>query len=368
MSLTMQELHVPNYERVIHITSPTSGLQALIAIHDTTLGPALGGIRILPYESFAEALSDVLRLSKGMTYKAAFAAIGLGGGKSVILKNPHKEVTKELLWDFGEAVHSLKGQYICSEDMNCTVKELAIIHQKTKYITGLSHSKSSGNPSPFTAYGVFLGIEALCKQLFGSRSVQGKKIVIQGLGSVGRDLASRLFWAGADLVVADINEERAAEVAKEFGATAISVEESFSHNCDILAPCAIGNVINKNTIPLLQCRAVGGCANNILQTEEDGIALYNRGILYAPDFVINGGGLINVAIELRPEGYNPKQSRKCISAIYDNLLSIFEVSMKAGCCTNQTALKLAKYRILHHIGKREIEPHFHHSLLESARV
>lgn len=369
MSLTLQELHVTNYERVIHVTNPSNGLQAIIAIHNTTLGPALGGIRILPYKSFADALSDVLSLSKGMTYKAAFAGIGLGGGKSVIIRDSEKGLPRELLWDFGEAVNSLQGQYICSEDMNCTVKELAIIHQKTKYITGLSHSKSSGNPSPFTAYGVFLGMEALCMQLFGSRSLKGKKIVIQGLGSVGKDLASRLFWAGAELVVADLNQERAATVAKELGATQISVEESFSQPCDILAPCAIGKVINKNTIPLLQCRAIGGCANNILHTEEDGIALHKKGILYAPDFVINGGGLINVAMELRPEGYNPVQSRKCINTIYDNLLSIFQVSEQAGCCTNQTALKLASYRIAHHIGKRQISPHFHHSIItESSHV
>lgn len=368
MNLTLEELHIPNYERVIHITSPDSGLQAIIAIHDTTLGPALGGIRILPYKSFSEALSDVLRLSEGMTYKAAFTGTGLGGGKSVIICDPQKELKKELLWDFGRAVNSLEGKYICSEDMNCTVKELAIIHQKTKYIAGLSHIKSSGNPSPFTAYGVLIGIEAICMHLFGIRSVRGKKIVIQGLGSVGRDLASRLFWAGAELIVADVNEERAASVAKELGARQISVAESFAQNCDILAPCAIGNVINKDTIPILNCRAVGGCANNILQTEEDGIALWKRGILYAPDFVINAGGLINVTMELRAEGYNPIQSRQCVTRIYDNLLSIFDLSSKSGCCTNQTALGLAKHRISHNIGKRQIEPHFHHSILESSHV
>lgn len=368
MSLTMQELYVANYEKVIHVTNPINGLQAIIAIHDTTLGPALGGIRILAYKSFPEALADVLRLSKGMTDKAAFAGIGLGGGKSVIIGDYEQGVPEELLWDFGEAVNSLQGQYICSEDMNCTVKELAIIHQKTKYITGLSHSKSSGNPSPFTAYGVFIGMEALCMQLFGTRSLQGRKIVIQGLGSVGKDLAYRLFWAGAKLIVADLNQERATAVAKELGATQVSVEDSFSQPCDIFAPCAIGNIINKNTIPLLQCRAIGGCANNVLHTEEDGIALCKKGILYAPDFVINGGGLINVAMELRPEGYNPIQSRKSINTIYDSLLSIFEVSEQAGCCTNQTALKLASYRIAHHIGKRQIKPHFHHSILESSHV
>lgn len=368
MSLTLEELQIPNYERVIHITSPDSGLQAIIAIHNTTLGSALGGIRILPYKSFSDALSDVLRLAEGMTYKAAFAGIGLGGGKSVIIQDSQKELKKELLWDFGRAVNSLEGKYICAEDMNCTVKELAIIHQQTKYITGLNHAKSSGNPSPFTAYGVFIGMEAICMHLFGSRSVQGKKIVVQGLGSVGKDLASRLFWAGAELMVADVDYERAASVAKELGARQISVAESFAENCDILAPCAIGNVINKDTVPLLNCRAIGGCANNILQTEEDGIALAKKGILYAPDFVINAGGLINVTMELRAEGYNPMQSHKCVTRIYDNLLSIFDVSSKSGCCTNQTALKLAKHRISHNIGKRQIEPHFHHSILESSHV
>lgn len=205
MSLTLEELQIPNYERVIHITSPDSGLQAIIAIHNTTLGSALGGIRILPYKCFSDALSDVLRLAEGMTYKAAFAGIGLGGGKSVIIHDSQKELKKELLWDFGRAVNSLEGKYICAEDMNCTVKELAIIHQQTKYITGLNHIRSSGNPSPFTAYGVFIGMEAICMHLFGSRSIQGRKIVVQGLGSVGKDLASRLFWAGAELIVADVD-------------------------------------------------------------------------------------------------------------------------------------------------------------------
>ena len=258
MNLTFKELEIPDYERVIHVTSLKSGLEAIIAIHDTTLGPALGGIRILPYNSFSDALSDVLRLSQGMTYKAAFAGIGLGGGKSVLIHNPQKELNKELLWDLGIAIDTLEGQYICSEDMNCTTSELAIINQKTKYVVGLNHCKSSGNPSPFTAYGALIGIEAICMHLFGNRSVKGKKIVIQGLGSVGKDLASRLFWAGAELIVADINEQRAAEFAKTFGAIPVSVEESFSQECDILAPCAIGGIVNKNTIPVLNCRAIGG--------------------------------------------------------------------------------------------------------------
>lgn len=368
MNLTLKELEIPDYERVIHITSSESGLEAIIAIHNTTLGPALGGIRILPYKSFADALSDSLRLSQGMTYKAAFAGIGLGGGKTVIIHNPQKELKKEMLWDLGEAVDALHGQYICAEDMNCTTNELAIINQKTKYVVGLDHCKSSGNPSPFTAYGVFIGIEAICMHLFGNRSVQGKKIVVQGLGSVGKDLASRLFWAGADLVFADINEERAAEFAKKFGATSVSVEESFSQECDILAPCAIGGIVNKNTIPILNCRAIGGCANNILQTEEDGIALYKKGILYAPDFVINAGGLINVTNELKPEGYQAMESRKSISTIYENLLAIFETSEKLDCSTNQTALQLARSHITHSIGKRQIAPHFHHSTLISSHL
>lgn len=368
MNLTLTELEISDYERVIHVTSSKSGLEAIIAIHDTTLGPALGGIRILPYKSYSEALSDVLRLSQGMTYKAAFAGIGLGGGKSVIVHDPQKGLKNELLWDFGLAIEALQGQYICAEDMNCTTDELAIINQKTKYVVGLNHSKSSGNPSPFTAYGVFIGIEAICMHLFGSRSVKGKKIVVQGLGSVGKELASRLFWAGAELIVADINKARAAEFAKTFGAIPVSVEESFSQKCDILAPCAIGGIINKNTIPSLNCRAIGGCANNILQTEEDGIALYKRGILYAPDFVINAGGLINVTYELKPEGYHPMQSQKAISKIYENLLAIFETSDKLDCCTNQTALKLAKSHITHSIGKRQVAPHFHHSSLVSLGV
>lgn len=368
MNLTSKELKIPDYERVIHITNVENGLEAIIAIHDTTLGPALGGIRILPYKSHSDALSDVLRLAQGMTYKAAFAGIGLGGGKSVIIHDPQKKLSEELLWDFALAVDALQGQYICAEDMNCTTHELAIINQKTKYVVGLNHLKSSGNPSPFTAYGVFIGIEAICMHLFGKRSVKGKRIVVQGLGSVGKDLASRLFWAGAELIVADINEEKAAEFAKTFGATQVSVEESFSQECDILAPCAIGGIVNKNTIPILNCRAIGGCANNILSSEEEGITLCEKGILYAPDFVINAGGLINVTYELKPEGYHAMESRKAVGQIYNNLLAIFETSNTLDCCTNQTALKLAKSHISHGIGKRQIAPHFHHSTVISSHV
>lgn len=359
MGLKFKEIPVKGYEKVLHITDDESGLEAIIAIHDTTLGPALGGTRIYPYAHFDDALKDVLRLSRGMTYKSAVAETGLGGGKSVIIADPHTEKTEAKLRAFGRALNRLKGQYICAEDSGCTMNDVLTIREETPYVTGLPFAKSSGNPSRFTAWGTYRGIQSVAMQLFGSTSLKGKKVAIQGLGSVGMFLADYLFWAGAELIVSDIDEKKTQEVALRYGATPVSKEEILFVECDILVPCAMGGIINEQTLPGLQCKGIAGCANNQLETEDTAEELQARGILYAPDFVINSGGLINVCYELDQEGYQPINARERTDAIYDTLMSIYDISRKNHCSTLQAAMQLAEYRLQYGIGKRVREPYFH---------
>lgn len=360
-TLEIQELSVQGYEKVLKITEEKSGLVAIISIHNSTLGPALGGTRIYPYANFDDALRDVLRLSKGMTYKSALAQAGFGGGKSVIIADPAKNLTREKLLAFGQAVNSLKGSYICAEDVGCTTANIATINEATPYVTGLVHEKSSGNPSPFTAWGTFRGIQSALKKLYGCESPEGKVIAIQGLGSVGADLAELLFWAGAKLIVSDIDQKKARAFAAKFGMSYCSPEEIIYAKCDVLAPCALGGVISKKSIPNLRCRAIAGCANNQLQEDDDGYELFRRGILYAPDFVINAGGLLNVAQELAEEGYVPKPVRDKVHKIYDQLMIIYDIAEQNQSSTDAAARSLVDYRLKYGIGKRVAPLYFHHS-------
>src|SRR3990167_6596643 len=325
-----------------------------------SLGPTLGGTRIFPYKSFDEALTDVLRLSRGMTYKSAIVEGGTGGAKSVIIADPKKDKTPELLKAFGEAVHRMQGNYVCAEDIGCTVDDVAIIRASTKYVVGLKHPKSSGNPSPFTAYGVFRAIQATMQELDGTDSLEGKTIAVQGTGSVGTELLSYLFWAGAKLIISDIDEEKLEGLARKYGAKIVSTHEILYVPCDILAPCALGGIINQNSIPKLNCRAIVGAANNQLHEDEDGNRLAKREILYAPDFLVNAGGLINVISEVAPDGYDATAARAKVGSIYHQVRSIFELAKKNNTTTNEAATTLVEYRLKHGIGKR-IEPfHFHH--------
>lgn len=360
-TVSMERVPVEGYEDVFFVREEKTGLKAYIAIHNTALGPALGGTRIFPYATEEEALEDALRLSKGMTYKSAVAGVGFGGGKSVIMADPKRDKNPALLMAFGEAVNALKGRYICAEDVGCTTEDVKVIRRRTKYVVGLPHEKSSGDPGYFTAWGVFRGIQSVAKTLYGKKCLEGVKVAVQGLGNVGRNLISYLFWSGAELIISDIHEEILQKYAKKYGAKAVSPEEILEVECDIFSPCAMGAVFNKKTIPKLRCKGIAGAANNQLLLDTDADLLKDRGILYAPDFVTNAGGLLNVAEETEVDGYSPARSRDHCRRIYETLLSIYEIAKKNGESTHSAAMSLGDYRIQYGVGGRKQAPAFHHS-------
>lgn len=360
--LTMEEIDVPGYHKVVRAVDKSRGLDAIIAIHDLRLSrSALGGTRIRKYESFSDALTDALRLAKGMTHKSAAVQAGWGGGKSVINADPRRDKNDALLTAFAEAVNRLEGMYICAEDAGCTPQDVAVMAETTPYVVGLPHEKSSGNPSPFTAWGVFRGIQAVIHELFGTDSVEGKTVAIQGLGSVGARLAELLFWHGARLVVTDTHMEHAEGLAKQFGAELVSPDEIYEVPCDVFSPCALGGVINSKAIERLRCCAIAGAANNQLLKASDAEELRRLGILYAPDFVINAGGLINVSEEVTKEGYNPSVARKKVHALYDQLRLIFKIARENGISTQKAVMQLLSYRIEHGIGRRTDPIYMHHA-------
>lgn len=357
-----ERILVRDYELVLSIKESKSNLNAIVSIHNSSLGPALGGTRISPYPTFEKALEDVLRLSKAMTYKAAIADVGLGGGKSVIIADPNASNKKELLLAFGQALNHLNGLYICAEDMGCTLDDVMTIAQKTPYVTGLSHEKSSGDPGCYTAWGTFRSIQAVLNNIYGSDSLEGKKIAIQGLGNVGMYLVDYLFWNGAELILTDIDEKKLKKFAHKYGAKTVDPEKIYQVECDIFAPCARGAILNEMTIPSLRCRAVCGAANNQLFCNNNADQLQARNILYAPDFVVNAGGLLNVTQELENEGYVPKNPRDKSHRIYNTLSTIFEIAKSNKISPYQAAVQLADYRLKYLIGKRENKLIFHHSI------
>ncbi len=333
-----------DYEQVVYCYDEVSGLKAIIAIHDTTLGPALGGTRMWPYQNEEEALTDALRLSRGMTYKNAVAGLNLGGGKTVIIGDPRKDKSPELFRALGRYVQSLGGRYITAEDVGTTVDDMDYIHQETDFVTGVSPEfGSSGNPSPITAYGVFRGMKAAAKEMFGSDDLAGRTIAVQGLGNVGYHLTRHLHEEGANLIVTDINEESVKRVMNEFGAKGVSTEEIYGAEADIFAPCALGGVINDQTLPQLRVQIIAGSANNQLLEDRHGEELQSEGILYTPDYVINAGGVINVADEL--EGYSRERAMRKVEKIYDTLLQVFQISRTEKISTSHAADHLAETRI-----------------------
>jgi len=351
--LVIEEINVPGYEKVIHAVNATEGLNCFIAIHDTTLGPALGGTRIFPYESEEAALKDALLLAKAMTYKSALAETGLGGGKAVIMANPETAKTKKLLYAYAEVVDFLNGQYIAAEDVGSTIHDMAIVNEKTPYVAALPVEGSSGDPSRFTARGVYWGIKAAAKTLWGSDSLIDKKIAIQGLGNVGAKLARHLFWEGAVLYVSDLDEVQVENVCREYSATRVDKNKILFQECDILSPCAMGGIVNDQTIPKLNCQVIAGSANNQLHHEALGMELMCQGILYAPDFAINAGGIINASVEFDEGGYRASHAMARTNKIYNTLLSIFEMSQAQGKTTDQVAFQLAEYKLKNKLGKRE---------------
>jgi leucine dehydrogenase len=338
-------IRVDGYETVVRCEDRSSGLHALIAVHDTTLGPALGGMRMLPYASEEEALFDVLRLARGMTYKSAVAETGLGGGKSVVIGDPTRK-TPELFLAMGSFIDRLGGKYITAEDMNIGVADLELVRTRTRWVTGLARDAGgSGNPSPYTARGCFQGMRAVLEEVFGSPSCEGRRVLLQGVGSVGGRLAEMLGEAGAHVIVCDIDERRASELSRKHGFENVPDDVHLDVECDVYAPCARGATINAETLPRLKCRAVAGCANNQLHEPSHGDELKRRGILYAPDYVINAGGIINVSMELQPGGYDETRALAKIDRIYDNLRQVFRIAREQGISTHVAADHLAEQRL-----------------------
>ncbi|MCI5052514.1 MAG: leucine dehydrogenase [Simkaniaceae bacterium] len=360
MSLSLKELKVEGYERVVEAIDRQSGLHAFIAIHNTELGPGLGGIRIYPYKKPEDALNDVLRLSKGMTLKSALAECGLGGGKAVVIADPKRQKTEELFFSLGKAVDQFEGSYICAEDVGCTPEDIAHVRKATQYCVGLDQEKSSGDPSRYTAWGTYRGIQATLESLYGSPSVSGRTIAVQGLGAVGSKLLEYLFWEGAVLKISDVDHNKAAFYSKKYGAKILPSDDILYTPCDIFSPCALGGIFSRETIPHLQCKGIAGCANNQLLEEADAIRLRQANILYAPDFVTSAGGLINVQFELEDEGYRPTLARAKVDRIYPRLLDIFTIAKQNQCSTYEAAISLANYRLKYGIGKRPEKPCFHH--------
>jgi len=333
-----------DFEEVHFVHDKPSGLKAIIAIHDTTLGPALGGARMWTYPSEEEALVDVLRLARGMTYKNAAAGLNLGGGKTVIIGDPRKDKSEEKFRALGRFIQGLGGRYITAEDVGTTVADMDIIHEETDYVTGISPAfGSSGNPSPATALGVYRGMKAAAKEYFNSDSLEGKRVAIQGVGNVAYHLCRHLHNEGAILIVTDIHKEPVERVVEEFGAIAVDPKDIYSVDCDIFSPCALGAVINDETIPQLKAKVIAGSANNQLKEDRHGDLLYELGIVYAPDYVINAGGVINVADELY--GYNRERALKKVEQIYHNLERVFEISKRDGIPTYKAADRMAEERI-----------------------
>ncbi len=343
--MPLEKMTQLGHQQVVFSLDERVGLRAIIAIHDTTLGPALGGVRFWPYQSESEALTDVLRLSRGMTYKAAISGLNLGGGKSVIIGDPLILKSEVLLRRFGQFVESLNGLYITAEDMGVSVKDMTYIRMETRHVTGLPEEMGgSGDPSPVTAYGVYLAMKATWKKLTGTESLQGIRILIQGLGKVGWALAERLHREGATLLATDLSAAQLEEAARRYNIQPIAPDEWINQNVDILAPCARGATLNENTIPHLQCAAIVGSANNQLADETtDSKRLSERGILYAPDFLINAGGLINVSTEL--EGYNRQRALVRTEYIYQALLDVYQTAEKRGITPYEAAMQLAQERI-----------------------
>ncbi|HZG71540.1 MAG TPA: branched-chain amino acid dehydrogenase [Chondromyces sp.] len=333
-----------DYEQLLFCQDRQSGLKAIIAIHDTTLGPALGGTRMWTYDTEAEAVEDALRLAKGMTYKNAAAGLNLGGGKTVIIGDPRKDKNEEMFRAFGRFIQGLNGRYITAEDVGTTVEDMDIIHEETDFVTGISPAfGSSGNPSPVTAYGCYVGMKAAAKEAFGSDSLEGKVVSVQGVGNVAYHLCRHLHEEGAKLVVTDINKEAVKRVVDQFGASAVDPNDIYSVEADIFAPCALGAIINSTTIPQLKVKVVAGSANNQLKDPKHGDMLQELGIIYAPDYVINAGGVINVADELY--GYNRDRAMKKVEQIYSNIEKVISISKRDNIPTYLAADRMAEERI-----------------------
>jgi leucine dehydrogenase len=337
----LESMEAGGHEQVLFWSEPEFGVRGIIAIHDTTLGPALGGTRFRHYASEAEALADVLRLAEGMTYKAAVAGLNLGGGKSVLIGDPRASDREMIFRAHGRAVEALGGRYITAEDVGTSVDDMEFVRMETSWVTGVHGG--SGDPSPLTALGVFEAIRATLTRIFGTPELRGRRVLVQGLGHVGTHLCELLGNAGVHLTVADLDPDRCVPIQAAWGAQVVSPQEIHRVPADLFAPCALGAVLNDASIPELQVRGVAGAANNQLAESRHADALRARNILYAPDYVVNAGGLINVYGELH--GWDRERSRRKAGEIHGSLLRVFDIADREGCSTAAAADRLAQERI-----------------------
>jgi len=341
-----EKVGIMGHEQVVFCNDEATGLKAIIGIHNTVLGPALGGTRMWNYATEQEAITDVLRLSRGMTYKAAISGLNLGGGKAVIIGDASKIKNEALMRRFGRFVDSLGGRYITAEDVNMKTKDMEYVHMETDHVTGIPESMGgSGDPSPVTAYGVYMGIKASAQQVFGSDSLQDKKVAVQGVGQVGMYLVAHLVKEGAKVYITDINEAKLKKVAKNTGAEVVGMDEIYDLDVDIYSPCALGATVNDDTIPRFKAKIIAGAANNQLKDEKrHGYMLLDHSITYAPDFLINAGGLINVGAEYYGT-YTQESSLKQTEGIYDTCMRIFDLATTEKISTQEAAIKIAEQRI-----------------------
>ncbi len=332
------------HEEIVFGADPVSGLRTIVAIHSTALGPALGGTRFFPYPSEDDALDDVLRLSRAMTLKSAAAGLDLGGGKAVIIGDPRADKSERLWRAYGRIIDSLQGRYITAEDVGTDHFDMEVIRRETRWVLGVPEPEGgSGDPSPATARGLIRAMRAVSDHLWGTEDLDGRRVAVQGVGKVGSNLVHRLVDAGCDVVIADVFESAADRLVEELGVKKVPVDEVLEVDCDILAPCSLGGALNEDTIPRLACRAVVGSANNQLARDQDAKAIHERDILYAPDFVVNAGGLINVYEELR--GYEVERARHAIDKVFANTRRVLEAAGRAGVTPQQAAVDLAEDRI-----------------------
>jgi leucine dehydrogenase len=329
------------HEQIVLCSDPAVGYRGIIAIHDTTLGPALGGTRFWNYATEEEAIVDVLRLAKGMTYKAAVTGLNLGGGKSVIIGDPRTHRREMIFRAHGRFVDSLKGRYITAEDVGTSVEDMDFVQMETKFVAGLQGG--SGDPSPITAYGTYKGIKACLQEKNGNDSVRGVRVAVQGVGHVGYYLCEFLAEEGARLIVTDIDAERVRTIVQEFDAESVAPDKIYNVDAPVFAPCALGAIVNDKTLPKMKFEIIAGAANNQLEEERHGDELEKRGVLYAPDYVINAGGLINVYGEL--QGWSADRAKRKAGEIYETLLQLFELSKREGLPTYKAADRLAEQRI-----------------------
>ncbi len=341
----LAQMAVMDHEQVLFCNDPDTGLKAIIAVHNTVLGPSLGGTRMWAYKNEAEALKDVLRLSRGMTYKSAISGLNLGGGKAVIIGDSHKDKSEAMMRRFGQFVNSLNGKYITAEDVGISTRDIEYVAEETNYVAGLPESRGGGgDPSPVTAYGVYMGMKASAKFAFGSDSLEDKVIMVQGAGNVGYNLIKLLYDERARIMVSDIYDARLKVVADEFNVEIVSPENVYGQNMDIYAPCALGATLNDETLAMLKCKVISGAANNQLEDENRHAAMImEKGIVYAPDFLINAGGIINCYSETI--GYNREDAYRKTEHIYDVTSAVLQESQTNNEPAHSVAIKMAQARI-----------------------